>query len=821
MCSAATPTAGESGAVPNSAPYTVAVSVLHGGTTLVNGGFEQPAGFGQYPAIPGWVLPPDTGGGTIEIDGNNIGTPYEGDQFVELNSFAPGTITQTVATVPGQTYRLTFAFSARPETGPAANDVLVSFDGAAVTEVSADGSELGNTRWTLYTFDVTATGSTADLTFASLTPTDSETSVGGLIDAVRLVPLGVAIDVMTVSDPAVLARPAGPVAAVEGAPAVGVLLATFTDPGGPEPVGNYSADIDWGDGDPLDVGGGSVALVGGVFEVRGTHTYADESGAAPFTVTVTIHHGFAPDATVTTTAVVSDPAVVAAGGRTLAAVEGRGSAPQVVATFTDPGGPEATGNYSATIDWGDGSVASPGAIAPAGGTFTVTAPAHTYADEGTFTVTVRVGHDATPVQTVTSTATVAEGDVLAGTAPNLRVVRGETFSGPVATFTNTGYPGNPAADFAATIDWGDGTPPRPGAVSGAGSGRYVVSGAHTYATPGQFTPTVTLADDAPGTAAAAATATATATATTLVVPQLIAVGAVAGGSEVRLVDVSTGAAYRTFVPYGADFTGGIAVALGDVTGDGFPDLATAAGAGGASHIKVYDGLTGAEVYSFFAYDPSFRDGAYVAVGDVDGDGRADIVTGAGFNGGPHVKVFSGRDLSLLASFFAYDSSFRNGVRVGTADVNGDGKADVVTGAGPGGGPHVKVFDVAHGLATLQSYFAYAATFTGGVYVGGGDVDGDGFDDVITGAASGGSGHVRVVSGRTGADLANFFAFSPNTRDGATAAGGLPDAAGRDRVLVGLGARSPAVVKRFDTISGSEEDVFSTLDAGFLNGVYVS
>ena len=79
----------------------------------------------------------------------------------------------------------------------------------------------------------------------------------------------------------------------------------------------------------------------------------------------------------------------------------------------------------------------------------------------------------------------------------------------------------------------------------------------------------------------------------------------------------------------------------------------------------------------------------MAAGDVNGDGHADIITGAGAGGGPHVSVFSGTDLSILASFFAYDPAFTGGVTVAAGDVNGDGLADIVTGAGAGGGPHVE------------------------------------------------------------------------------------------------------------------------------------
>ena len=83
---------------------------------------------------------------------------------------------------------------------------------------------------------------------------------------------------------------------------------------------------------------------------------------------------------------------------------------------------------------------------------------------------------------------------------------------------------------------------------------------------------------------------------------------------------------------------------------------------------------------------------FVAAGDVNGDGRDDVITGAGAGGGPHVRVFSGDDGAELAGFFAYDAAFGGGVRVAAGDFDGDGRADILTGPGAGGGPHVRAFD---------------------------------------------------------------------------------------------------------------------------------
>src|SRR5207248_337231 len=101
-------------------------------------------------------------------------------------------------------------------------------------------------------------------------------------------------------------------------------------------------------------------------------------------------------------------------------------------------------------------------------------------------------------------------------------------------------------------------------------------------------------------------------------------------------------------------------------------------------IHVYDGKTGQLARQFFAFDPNFTGGVYVAAGDVNRDGYADVIVGADAGGGPSVSVFSGKDGSRLLGFFAFDPNFTGGVRVASGDVTGDGFADIITGAGPGG-----------------------------------------------------------------------------------------------------------------------------------------
>ncbi len=208
------------------------------------------------------------------------------------------------------------------------------------------------------------------------------------------------------------------------------------------------------------------------------------------------------------------------------------------------------------------------------------------------------------------------------------------------------------------------------------------------------------------------------------------------------------------------------VAAGDVNADGFADIVTGPGAGGGPHVRVFSGQNGGVLRDFFAYPASFTGGVHVAAGDVNADGRWDVITGAGFGGGPHVVVFDlATGTRVLHSFMAFDPNFRGGVNVAAGDLNGDGRADIVTGAGAGGGPHVLVRSGTN-LAVLQNFYAYATSFTGGVRVGVvRDVIGDGLADLIVAAGPGGGPHVKVRGGVNGSLFSSFYAYDPTFSGG--------------------------------------------------------
>lgn len=301
---------------------------------------------------------------------------------------------------------------------------------------------------------------------------------------------------------------------------------------------------------------------------------------------------------------------------------------------------------------------------------------------------------------------------------------------------------------------------------------------------------------------------------------LYVVGAgVGGGPQVIAYDAVTGTIKYNFFAYDLGFRGGVRVASGDVTGDGYDDIVTSAGTGGGPHVKVFDGVTGQLVRSFMAYETTFTGGVYLAVGDINADGRAEIITGTGVGGGPVVKVWDGGSGQMLRVFAAYDPTFRGGVTVAAGDVTGDGRADIVTGTGPGGGPHVKVFDGTT-LALYRQFMAFDPAFRGGVTVAAGDVNGDGRADLVTGAGPGSGPGVRVWDGNSLAVVADFFAFTPSFSGGVRVATADLDGNGRADLLVGCGTGMGAQIRAFQGQTLAALRTVSVFDPSFQGGVYV-
>ncbi len=296
------------------------------------------------------------------------------------------------------------------------------------------------------------------------------------------------------------------------------------------------------------------------------------------------------------------------------------------------------------------------------------------------------------------------------------------------------------------------------------------------------------------------------------------------------------------------FTGGLRVASADFNGDGAPDLVIATGPGRATRVVVLDGATHAELFSIDPFEAGFTGGVFVAVGDLTGDGRPDLVITPDEGGGPRARVFSGSGWSQVADFFGIlgDANFRGGARAAIGDVTGDGLGDVLIAAGFGGGPRVAVFDgkriardgnlVGQGESLWDTWkpfgdrAVFEPTLRNGVFIAAGDLDGDGFAELISGGGPGGGPRVFALSGRdllAGSQVqrANFFGGDTASRGGIRLA--VKDLDGDNRADlvvgagVGAGSRVTAYAGSAVAADGVPPELFAfDVFAGLTDGVFV-
>ena len=263
--------------------------------------------------------------------------------------------------------------------------------------------------------------------------------------------------------------------------------------------------------------------------------------------------------------------------------------------------------------------------------------------------------------------------------------------------------------------------------------------------------------------------------------------------------------------YGSHFTGGVRLATADFTGDGIPDVVLAPGAGRSPRIEVLDGTTGKPIAgplsSFLAYGSGADKGVFVATGDVNGDGHADIITATLLSSAPKIEVFSGVDGSQIASFSVPGAAFAHGLTIASADLTNDGRAEVVVGSATNG--QIRTYNPLTGTiisGPLGSFRAFGPGYSGGVFLGAdslsGDVNGDNRPDLVVGSASG-IARARVFDGVTGESLYDFKPFGNGVTGGAQVALAYVDDDSHADIVVGTGSGPTDAVSVFSGATGEQ------------------
>ena len=313
-------------------------------------------------------------------------------------------------------------------------------------------------------------------------------------------------------------------------------------------------------------------------------------------------------------------------------------------------------------------------------------------------------------------------------------------------------------------------------------------------------------------------------------------GAVVGSGQVTLFN-QDGSPRYTLTPF-AGFTGGIRTTAADFNGDGVADLVAATGPGRSTSLRIFDGKTQSELFTMDPFEASFKGGIYVATGDLTGDGTPDFAISPDEGGGPRVRVFNGKTFTQIADIFGIDDpNFRGGARAALSDLSGDGKADLLVAAGFGGGPRLALYNGATLTSTggpkfVGDFFVFEQSLRNGVFLSAGDVNGDGFADVMVGGGPGGGPRVFGLSGKdltttgTQTQVANFFAGDPNSRGGVRLTMKNLDGDNFSDIVVGsgTGAGSRLIGYRGSQtpINGTPTSLAFDFDAfpGFSNGVFV-
>lgn len=299
----------------------------------------------------------------------------------------------------------------------------------------------------------------------------------------------------------------------------------------------------------------------------------------------------------------------------------------------------------------------------------------------------------------------------------------------------------------------------------------------------------------------------------------ILVGAgIGGGPHIRVFSGRGEALATNFFAFHPAFRGGVYVAGGDVDGDKSGEIIVGAGKGGLPYIRIFDGNSKDKVLEFLAYDKKFKGGVRVATGDVDGDKVDEIIAGAGFGSEPVVKIFNQQGKEKFKPFLAYQKDFRGGIYLAAGDIDGDKQAEIIVGAGEGGGPQVKIFDKKGRLRRM--FFAGDVESRFGVRVAAIDINRDGKSEILTSAGEGERPWVRFFSS-SGKKLSDFFAFDRNFRGGVYVSSGDVNGDGKDEIVVAAGRGGGPQVRVFSYDGKNELANFFVFDQYFRGGVRVA
>jgi len=296
--------------------------------------------------------------------------------------------------------------------------------------------------------------------------------------------------------------------------------------------------------------------------------------------------------------------------------------------------------------------------------------------------------------------------------------------------------------------------------------------------------------------------------------EIVTAPGVGGGPHVMVFD-HAGTMLSQFMAYDANLRMGVHVRVADLDGDGTDEIITSPMAGAGPQVRIFN-MEGVAIDQFFAYAENVRTGLTVEAGDVNGDGNIELVTVPDGAAGPQVRVFDNGG-NALATFFAFASTIRHGYNVDLGDLTGDGTADIVVSPKFGAGPQYGVFT---GDGTLVRYvFAYDSASRVGLNLAVGDVNGDGSNEVVTVPAGEAGPQVRVFNA-DGNAIAQWFAYGETIRGSYDVLAVDLDNDGDAEVVTAPGVDMGPQVRTFDG-AGNALSQFFTHHEAFRGGLHIA
>ncbi len=229
---------------------------------------------------------------------------------------------------------------------------------------------------------------------------------------------------------------------------------------------------------------------------------------------------------------------------------------------------------------------------------------------------------------------------------------------------------------------------------------------------------------------------------------------------------------------------------------------------------MFSGKGGSVIKRFKPFGSNYAGGLSVALGDLTGDGIAEIVVGRAGNSGSGVRVYEGKSFSRIAAFQAFPGTDSGGIDVATAQTQSHGDVVVVSSLKLGG--VVRYYSLDGSLLSVLHPYGSSAGF--GITVATADLNNDGYDEIIVSPAWQGN-RARVIDADDSKVLAHFTAGEESHFGSGIRLGTMRTTTGPDTLLIGNGIGAEVSVLAFKNLQSNGVRL-KPAPTGRVHGIFV-